>query len=169
MNIDFEKCFQGLTGYEPFRWQIRLYRRLLKQDLPPAVELPTGLGKTSVMAIWLLARACNPTLPRRLVYVVDRRAVVDQATRVAEQLRDAMKQDDLLDIRQRLSLGNKPTPRRRPATSSAISSTPPPMWPSQPTRSTCTSIAAPTCPSSSLRDCCTPPSKCLGDIITRYA
>jgi CRISPR-associated endonuclease/helicase Cas3 len=51
--------------------------------------LPTGLGKTSVMAIWLIARAHGAKLPRRLVYVVDRRAVVDQATDEAEKLRNA--------------------------------------------------------------------------------
>ena len=53
--------------------------------LPPAVDIPTGLGKTAVMAIWLLARAAGARLPRRLVYVVDRRAVVDQATDFAER------------------------------------------------------------------------------------
>lgn len=38
------------------------------------------------MAIWLVARALGAPVPRRLVYVVDRRAVVDQATVVAEGL-----------------------------------------------------------------------------------
>ncbi len=50
--------------------------------------MPTGLGKTAVMAIWLIARAAGARVPRRLVYVVDRRAVVDQATQVAGDLRD---------------------------------------------------------------------------------
>ena len=39
------------------------------------------------MALWLIALAKGANLPRRLVYIVDRRAVVDQATRFAEQLR----------------------------------------------------------------------------------
>jgi CRISPR-associated endonuclease/helicase Cas3 len=43
--------------------------------------LPTGLGKTSVIAVWLIALANQPAkLPRRLVYVVNRRTVVDQTT-----------------------------------------------------------------------------------------
>ena len=76
--------------HKPFRWQKRLLRRLLDADLPKAVDVPTGLGKTSVMALWLIALAEGVNLPRRLVYVVDRRAVVDQATRFAERLRRNM-------------------------------------------------------------------------------
>ena len=76
--------------HPPFRWQQRLLRRLLDGDLPKAVDVPTGLGKTSVMALWLLALSEGASLPRRLVYVVDRRAVVDQATRFAGRLRANM-------------------------------------------------------------------------------
>ncbi|MGH9204865.1 MAG: DEAD/DEAH box helicase family protein, partial [Vicinamibacterales bacterium] len=52
-----------------------------------ALDIPTGLGKTATMAVWLVARALGASLPRRLVYVVDRRAVVEQATEEAESLR----------------------------------------------------------------------------------
>jgi len=83
----FAEPFRRLTGHAPFRWQERLFARFVANDLPPALDLPTGLGKTSVMAIWLLARTVNPELPRRLVYVVDRRVVVDQATMFADTLR----------------------------------------------------------------------------------
>jgi CRISPR-associated endonuclease/helicase Cas3 len=62
----------------------------VKGHLPSALDLPTGLGKTSVMSIWLIARAHGAKLPCRLVYVVDRRAVVDQATDEAEKLRKAL-------------------------------------------------------------------------------
>ena len=87
--------FEELTSgdgerHRPFRWQTRLLRRLLDADLPRIVDVPTGLGKTSVMALWLIALAEGASLPRRLVYVVDRRAVVDQATRFAERLRSNM-------------------------------------------------------------------------------
>jgi CRISPR-associated endonuclease/helicase Cas3 len=40
-----------------------------------------------VMAIWLIARAMNTLMPQRLIYVVDRRTVVDQATDLAVLLR----------------------------------------------------------------------------------
>lgn len=78
----------GLSdGQEPFPWQLELLRRFLCGERVDALDVPTGLGKTAVMATWLVARACGAQLPRRLVYVVDRRAVVDQATEVAEGLR----------------------------------------------------------------------------------
>lgn len=35
----------------PFRWQRRLLRRLVDNDLPQVVDIPTGLGKTHVMAL----------------------------------------------------------------------------------------------------------------------
>jgi CRISPR-associated endonuclease/helicase Cas3 len=86
----FESWFQLITGFPSFRWQNRLFLHFLSGDLPTAVDLPTGLGKTSVMLIWLLARAFNPMLPRRLVYVVDSRAVLDQATQTAIALRNEL-------------------------------------------------------------------------------
>ena len=52
---------------------------------------PQGLGKTSVIPIWLIALAANPTnVPRRLVYVVNRRTVVDQATDEAVKVRERL-------------------------------------------------------------------------------
>ena len=92
---DFANCFRALTGSEPFPWQRRLFQCLLdgsNGSIPKACDIPTGLGKTSVIVIWLLALARQAEggrvqLPRRLVYVVDRRTVVDQATDIAEGLR----------------------------------------------------------------------------------
>lgn len=90
--LDFIAYFKALTGNEPFHWQRKLYERLLHGELPDVCDIPTGLGKTSIIAIWLMAlaellrrgEACH--LPRRLVYVVDRRTVVDQASKEAEEL-----------------------------------------------------------------------------------
>ena len=86
--FDFNRRFKKLTGHAPFEWQRRLFEEHFMQgDLPSALDLPTGLGKTSVMTIWYLARQAGARVPRRLVYVVDRRAVVDQATAVAESIK----------------------------------------------------------------------------------
>ena len=89
----FGVAFKALTGHQPFHWQRRLFELLADGKLPSAVDVPTGLGKTSVMVLWLIALAQGAALPRRLVYVVDRRAVVDQATRSAQQLREAVPPD----------------------------------------------------------------------------
>ena len=84
----------GLPGPDSvFPWQAGLLRNFLDGGLPCSIDIPTGLGKTSVMAIWLVARACGARLPRRLLYVVDRRAVVDQATEVAVALRNWIEQN----------------------------------------------------------------------------
>lgn len=86
-QVDFDGAFKALTGHSPLSWQRRLYRDWFAVEKFPAVcDLPTGLGKTMVMAIWLIARANNLRIPTRLIYVVDRRTVVDQATDLAEML-----------------------------------------------------------------------------------
>lgn len=77
----------GLAANEtPFPWQVELLRRFLHAESVSSLDIPTGLGKTAVIAVWIVARALGAALPRRLVYVVDRRAVVDQATDVAESV-----------------------------------------------------------------------------------
>jgi CRISPR-associated endonuclease/helicase Cas3 len=72
--------------HAPFPWQVELLRRFRQGEEVSSLDIPTGLGKTAVMAVWLVARALGATVPRRLVYVVDRRAVDDQATAVAASL-----------------------------------------------------------------------------------
>ncbi|MGE3874546.1 MAG: type I-U CRISPR-associated helicase/endonuclease Cas3 [Parvibaculaceae bacterium] len=103
----FRGDFRTLTGNSPFPWQERLFGLFCAGDLPSALDLPTGLGKTSVMAIWLLARAhagetVRKKIPRRLVYVVDRRAVVDQATAEAEKIRENLERAPSLRLSLRL-------------------------------------------------------------------
>lgn len=98
----FELCFEGLTGYLPMAWQKRLFDDMLADNLPDVCDLPTGLGKTSVIPIWLVALAHQGVrreapawkLPRRLFYVVNRRTVVDQATQVVEEIRARLRCPD---------------------------------------------------------------------------
>lgn len=94
----FDDDFALLTGNPPFPWQRALYGRFVVNDFPNTCDLPTGLGKTSVIALWLLALAKNPSLPRRLVYVVNRRTVVDQSTAEAERLRCRLLDPDVRHI-----------------------------------------------------------------------
>jgi len=90
----FASMFESLTGYAPYPWQERLFLRFLADTYPPEINLPTGSGKTAIMAIWLAALAhqvaeggAGTMIPRRLAWVVDRRVVVDQATEEAERIR----------------------------------------------------------------------------------
>jgi len=94
MAVDptFSMCFQALTGHAPMPWQQRLYDRFISappgENIPARACIPTGLGKTSVIAIWLIALAHHSDkMPRRMVYVVNRRTVVDQTTTEVEKLR----------------------------------------------------------------------------------
>lgn len=90
-------------GYEPLRWQRRLFERFCRGDVPKYCDLPTGLGKTSVIYLWLIAfqqqvaEGRKERLPRRLVYVVDRRTVVDQATQLAERIQTNLRSLNLDD------------------------------------------------------------------------
>lgn len=85
---DFPKAFAALTGTPPFPWQEALYVEFIAARVPRSAGIPTGLGKTSVIAVWLCALATQPsTTPRRLAYVVNRRTVVDQTTREVETWR----------------------------------------------------------------------------------
>ena len=88
----FPDRFAALTGFYPMGWQSRLYDRFLASELPEVCDIPTGLGKTSVIVLWLLAlirqgEAGAIGLPRRLAYIVNRRTVVDQATDTVEAIR----------------------------------------------------------------------------------
>lgn len=90
---EFDNSYRELTGHDgACKWQYRLFRDLEVGRFPSDIELATGLGKTSIIALWVLAlgqtiRTSPFLVPRRLAYVVDRRVVVDQASEFAEQIR----------------------------------------------------------------------------------
>jgi len=73
MTMNQER-FRTLTDHRPFPWQCKLYDQFVADppgSIPAVASIPTGLGKTSVIVVWLLAWLANPDrLPRRLVYVV---------------------------------------------------------------------------------------------------
>lgn len=97
--IKFHPAFDALTGHQPLRWQRRLFDAFAVGCVPKGCRLPTGLGKTSVIPIWVIALASQAAkgrvaLPRRLVYVVNRRTVVDQATTIVEQIRNRLRDPD---------------------------------------------------------------------------
>jgi CRISPR-associated endonuclease/helicase Cas3 len=98
MDEEFQRAFKALTTHKHFPWQYELYQRFVQGNLPDVCDIPTGLGKTSIIPIWVIAlanviggRRGDARLPRRLVYIVNRRTVVDQATDEAVGLRDRIR------------------------------------------------------------------------------
>ena len=123
--MSFADFFQAATGYAPFPWQSRLYAKFTDGTYPTAANIPTGLGKTSVVAIWLIALAFHPEkTPRRLVYVVNRRTVVDQTTAEVEKIRNALVEypalSELSDKLRRLCALPLPSPEAPPLAISTL-------------------------------------------------
>ena len=59
--------FRAIVGHDPRPWQRRLYAALVGGEVPDAVDLPTGLGKTItvLVLVLVLARLRNAEVPRR--------------------------------------------------------------------------------------------------------
>lgn len=75
-----------------------MFVRIVVGTPPSLVDLPTGAGKTDVIVTWLIAlawyakhRDTVKPVPRRLVWVVNRRVLVQQVFAVAEKLQQALK------------------------------------------------------------------------------
>lgn len=83
---DFATFFMDIYGYDPFPWQQRLTEQVLESgSWPEVIDLPTGSGKTAVLDTAVFAMASRPNIsPRRVVFVIDRRIVVDQVYERAE-------------------------------------------------------------------------------------
>ncbi|MEM2869154.1 MAG: type I-U CRISPR-associated helicase/endonuclease Cas3 [Thermoplasmata archaeon] len=97
----FEESFKALTDHSPMRWQTRLYQNISNGNFPDIINIPTGLGKTSVIPIWLISlvtngKCGNGSIPRKLIYIVNRRTVVDQATEIALKLRERLLNPDIV-------------------------------------------------------------------------
>lgn len=93
---DFAAVFQAVHGVPPFPWQRRLAEHLaLGKPWPDTLDLPTGSGKTATLDIALFHLALEAdrearTAPLRIVFVVDRRIVVDAAADRAEKIAKAL-------------------------------------------------------------------------------
>ena len=83
---DFLQFFRVLNDKEPFPWQARLARSVLKdKKWPDVIAMPTAAGKTAVLDIAIFALAAEAGMethqrrvPRRIFYIVDRRIIVDE-------------------------------------------------------------------------------------------
>lgn len=87
----FAEFYQAAHGYEPFPWQARLAARIATGDIPTQIDVPTGLGKTSIIDLWVYALASQAQhnarrMPLRMAFVVDRRLIVDDAYETGREL-----------------------------------------------------------------------------------
>lgn len=92
---EFAAFFAAIHGHEPFPWQVRLARTVAEGGWPRLLDLPTGSGKTAALdvAVFLLALQADAVprpSARRIVFVVDRRTIVDQAFERAKAIRCAL-------------------------------------------------------------------------------
>ena len=90
--LEFAPFFKDVHGDEPFPWQRRLTAQVLaRRTWPKVIDLPTGTGKTAVLDTAVFAMAVHPaSSPRRVVFVIDRRIVVDQVYDRAQRIRDRL-------------------------------------------------------------------------------
>jgi len=94
----FAAFFAEVYGVAPFPWQRDLVRTVLADLLwPDLVDAPTGMGKTAMIDIAVFLAAATggqrgPDRPgrRRILFVVDRRMVVDEAYARALHLAEAL-------------------------------------------------------------------------------
>ena len=97
----YSEFFQDIHGYSPFPWQERLTQQVLDRGAwPKVIDLPTGAGKTAVLDTAVFALAVSPMrFPRRIVFVIDRRIVVDQVCERAQQIRDRIEEGQTAILR----------------------------------------------------------------------
>lgn len=108
---DFTRFFEICRDAPPYPWQERLARQVLSdRRWPDALDLPTGSGKTSAVdiALYALAKAAHDgeygLFPRRIILIVDRRILVDQAWRHGQRLLERLTgAADLVPIRDALA------------------------------------------------------------------
>ena len=99
---DFSDFYRAVNEREPFPWQARLALHVSEQSTWPAeIGVPTGLGKTACLdiAIWWLASQAHleprkRSAPTRIWWVVNRRLLVDEASKHAQRIREMLGEPD---------------------------------------------------------------------------
>jgi CRISPR-associated endonuclease/helicase Cas3 len=88
--MEFADFFCQVHGHRPFPWQERLARKLAMGECP-RIRVPTGLGKSAAIdaAVWAAVHAGW----RRIVFVIDRRIVVDEVYDRAIKIQQALREN----------------------------------------------------------------------------
>jgi CRISPR-associated endonuclease/helicase Cas3 len=98
----FTQSYEALRApYTPMKWMERMFAEIIGGKPRSLVDLPTGTGKTELVIIWLLALAWygrdqtkHKPVPRRLVWIVNRRVLVQQVFRIANDLRTKLNSNE---------------------------------------------------------------------------
>ena len=96
---DFGDFYKAVNDRTPFPWQARLARQIAQDSSwPEEIGVPTGLGKTACLdiAVWWLASQAHlcplaRSAPTRIWWVVNRRLLVDEASRHAQKLSEMLR------------------------------------------------------------------------------
>ena len=96
MDASFESFFNRAMGQEvpPYPYQIKL----ATDPWPEIVKVETGMGKTAAIILsWLFKRISNdPETPRRLIYCLPMRVLVEQTAANARAWIDRLVKQDIL-------------------------------------------------------------------------
>lgn len=95
----FEEFFKKATGHTPYPYQ----KRLAEGEMPDILDIPTGAGKTeaAVLCMWMWRRANDykkniyQSTPRRLVYCLPMRSLVEQTEERIKSCMERLKKDGL--------------------------------------------------------------------------
>lgn len=93
----FGDFFHSIHGHPAFEWQKRLAKEVLFNGWCDCVRVPTACGKTSILDIALFHLAkqselapAKRTAARRICFVVDRQVVIDEVTKHAIEIKNAI-------------------------------------------------------------------------------
>lgn len=78
-DVSFDEFFRTATGHRPHSYEKVLANRFMEID---ALKAPTGVGKTAgVVFPWLWTVGSRRGVPRRLVYCLPQRTLLEQTAR----------------------------------------------------------------------------------------
>ncbi len=114
----FEAFFDTATRHEagPKRTPYPYQQKLAEREWPETLVVPTGFGKTAaVLGAWLWKiKSGDPDTPRRLVYCLPMRTLVEQTAMAAEKWIATAESALGLKVHLDVLLGGRPTNRRIP-------------------------------------------------------
>ena len=87
--MNFNSMFHAIHGYNPFPWQSNAAKLLLQNATSLTIKVPTASGKTAMIDAALFSAAQGG--PRKIVFIIDRRVVVDETYNRAKQIVEALR------------------------------------------------------------------------------